>query len=104
MVISPTYMLADDEAEFAIWFTCPVNLPGIRQICRDPFTQRPQTADHPLSTKYDEQDVLMIFDDVLIPWERVFLMRKPKEANHAISLADHVVGGLRQRTATYRAA
>lgn len=81
VVVSPTYVLADDEPEFAIWFTCPVNLPGIRQICRDPFTLHPQTADHPLSTKYDEQDVLLIFDDVLIPWERIFLMRKPKEAN-----------------------
>ena len=81
VVVAPTYVLADDEEEFAIWFACPVNLPGIRQICRDPFTLRPQTADHPLSTRYDEQDVLMIFDDVLIPWERVFLMRQPKEAN-----------------------
>jgi aromatic ring hydroxylase len=81
VMIAPTYVLADDEEDFAIWFACPVNLPGIRQICRDPFSVRPQTADHPLSTKYDEQDVLMIFDDVLIPWERIFLMRKPKEAN-----------------------
>jgi len=81
VVVAPTYVLADDEEEFAIWFACPVNLPGIRQICRDPFTLRPQTADHPLSTRYDEQDVLMIFDDVLIPWERVFLLRQPNTAN-----------------------
>jgi aromatic ring hydroxylase len=81
VMVAPTYVLADDEEDFAIWFACPVSLPGIRQICRDPFSVRPQTADHPLSTKYDEQDVLMIFDDVLIPWERIFLMRKPKEAN-----------------------
>jgi aromatic ring hydroxylase len=81
VVVAPTYVLADDEEDFALWFACPVNLPGIRQICRDPFSVRPQTTDHPLSTKYDEQDVLMIFDDVLIPWERIFLMRKPREAN-----------------------
>lgn len=81
VIVAPTYVLADDEPEFALWFSCPVNLPGIKQICRDPFTLRPQTADHPLSTRYDEHDVLMIFDDVLIPWERVFLMRNPKEAN-----------------------
>ena len=81
VVVAPTYVLADDEEEFAIWFACPVNLPGIRQICRDPFSLRPQTADHPLSVRYDEHDVLMIFDDVLVPWERVFLMRQPKAAN-----------------------
>ena len=81
VMVAPTHMLADDEEDFAIWFACPVNLPGIRQICRDPFSVRPLTTDHPLSTKYDEQDVLMVFDDVLITWERIFLMRKPKEAN-----------------------
>jgi 4-hydroxyphenylacetate 3-monooxygenase oxygenase component len=81
VVVSPTYVLADDEEEFAIWFACPVDLPGLKQICRDPISLRPATDDHPLSSKYDEQDVLMIFDDVLIPWERVFLMRRPKEAN-----------------------
>ena len=81
VIVAPTYVLAEDEPEFALWFACPVNLPGIRQICRDPFTLRKASADHPLSTRYDEQDALMIFDDVLIPWERVFLMRKPKEAN-----------------------
>ncbi len=81
VVVAPTYQLADDEEEFALWFACPVNLPGIRMICRDLFSARPATADHPLSTRYDEQDVLMIFEDVLIPWERVFLMREPKQAN-----------------------
>lgn len=81
VVIAPTYVLAEDEPEFALWFSAPVSLSGIRQICRHPFSRRPRTADHPLSTRYDEQDVLMIFDDVLIPWERVFLMRAPKEAN-----------------------
>lgn len=81
VVVAPTYVLAEDEQDFALWFACPVNLPGIRMVCRELFTARPLTADHPLSTRYDEQDVLMIFDDVLIPWERVFLMRSPKEAN-----------------------
>jgi aromatic ring hydroxylase len=81
VIIAPTYVLADDEEEFAIWFACPINLPNIRQVCRDTFSHRPLTADHPLSTRYDEQDTLVIFDDVLIPWERVFLMRKPREAN-----------------------
>jgi aromatic ring hydroxylase len=81
VVVAPTYVLAEDEQDFALWFACPVNLPGIKQICRDLFTTRPVTADHPLSPRYDEQDVLMVFDDVLIPWERVFLMRAPKEAN-----------------------
>jgi 4-hydroxyphenylacetate 3-monooxygenase oxygenase component len=81
VVVAPTYVLAENEEEFAIWFACSMDTPGLKQVCRDPISLRPSTADHPLSSKYDEQDVLLIFDDVLIPWERVFLMRKPKEAN-----------------------
>ena len=81
VVVAPTYVLAEDEEEFALWFACSLNSPRLKQVCRDPISLRPVTDDHPLSPKYDEQDVLLIFDDVLIPWERVFLMRKPKEAN-----------------------
>jgi 4-hydroxyphenylacetate 3-monooxygenase len=81
VVVAPTHVLADDEEDFAIWFVCSLDSPNLKQVCRDPISLRPATDDHPLSSKYDEQDVLLIFDDVLIPWERVFLMRTPKEAN-----------------------
>lgn len=81
VVVAPTYVLGEGEEDFAIWFACALNAPGLKQVCRDPISLRPDTADHPLSAKYDEQDVLLIFEDVLIPWERVFLMRNPKEAN-----------------------
>ena len=71
---------ADDEEEFAS------GLPA-RSTCRHPSDLprpvHPAAADRRSSVvdRYDEQDVLMIFDDVLIPWERVFLMRQPKAAN-----------------------
>jgi aromatic ring hydroxylase len=82
VVIAPTHPLADDEPEFAVWFACPINLPGIKQICRSPFTMHRSPVDHPLSTRFDEQDAIMIFDDVVIPWERVFLANAPREANN----------------------
>ena len=82
VVIAPTYPLADNEPEFAVWFACPIKLPGIKQICRSPFTMHRSPVDHPLSTRFDEQDAIMIFDDVVIPWERVFLANAPREANN----------------------
>ena len=33
------------------------------------------TFDYPLTTRYDEPDALVVFDNVLIPWERVFVNR-----------------------------
>lgn len=81
VVIAPTQSLQEDEPEFGLWFAMPVAAPGIKQICREPYTMNRNPRDHKLSTRFDEQDVVMIFDDVFVPWERVFLANAPKEAN-----------------------
>ena len=39
--------------------------------------------DGPLSLRYDESDGIAVFDDVMVPWERVFLFRD-KEAEAVI--------------------
>ncbi|MAG69709.1 MAG: 4-hydroxyphenylacetate 3-hydroxylase N-terminal domain-containing protein [Vicinamibacterales bacterium] len=80
ILISPTYMFAEDEAEFALWFTVPCNAPGLKQITREAFSGR-NPSDHPVSARFDEVDSLVVFDDVFIPWERVFLYREPLAAN-----------------------
>jgi 4-hydroxyphenylacetate 3-monooxygenase len=80
ILISPTYMFTEDEAEFALWFTVPCNAPGLKQICREVYGGR-DALDHPVSARFDEVDSLVVFDDVFIPWERVFLYRQPLAAN-----------------------
>jgi 4-hydroxyphenylacetate 3-monooxygenase len=81
VVIAPTQGLQQDEGEFALWFAMPVCAPGMKQICREPFTINRDPRDHMLSTRFDEQDVVLIFDDVFVPWERVFLAGDPAAAN-----------------------
>lgn len=62
-----------DEA-YATAFAIPVDTPGVRMICREPFEEGGRSSfDHPLGTRFEESDALLIFDDVLVPWERVFL-------------------------------
>ncbi|MGE5147061.1 MAG: 4-hydroxyphenylacetate 3-hydroxylase family protein [Candidatus Eiseniibacteriota bacterium] len=78
--IAPTYVLNEREAEHALWFAIPTAAPGVKIICREPFSGR-SAFDHPASSRFDEQDALVVFDDVLVPWERVFLARKPLDAN-----------------------
>jgi 4-hydroxyphenylacetate 3-monooxygenase len=80
ILIAPTYPLNEREASHAIWFSIPVAAPGLRQICRAPFAPNRKRFDHPVSTRFDEPDTLAIFDDVLVPWERVFLARQPAAA------------------------
>lgn len=64
---------AGDEA-YAMAFAMPLDAPGVRMICREPFDEGARSSfDHPLASHFEEPDALLIFDDVLVPWERVFL-------------------------------
>lgn len=78
--IAPTYPLNEREADHAIWFALPVATPGVKLISRESYADTADTFDRPLSARFDEQDSLVVFDDVLVPWNRVFLARAPGEA------------------------
>ncbi len=65
----------DLSAEEGVYFATPVNARGIHVICREPLAS-PNPADHPVSPSWDEMDSIVVFDDVFIPWERVFYLRR----------------------------
>ncbi|MFC7441581.1 4-hydroxyphenylacetate 3-hydroxylase family protein [Laceyella putida] len=50
----------------------PANAPGLHIVCRESFADG-RDRDHILSSRYDEMDAVLLFDDVFIPWERVLL-------------------------------
>jgi len=60
--------------EQMVYFAAPVNTQGIHVICREPLAST-NPADHPVSPSWDEMDAIVVFDDVFIPWERVFYLR-----------------------------
>src|SRR5437660_6875585 len=57
-------------------FVVAVNAPGVTVICRKPAAREP---DAPLSGRFDELDGQMWLDDVLVPWNRVFLTEPSPE-------------------------
>lgn len=61
--------------QFVVWFALPLNAPGLITLCREPFGAEPWGHGHSLARRFDEQDAMLFFDDVLVPWERVFLLR-----------------------------
>ncbi|NMI01451.1 4-hydroxyphenylacetate 3-hydroxylase family protein [Pseudonocardia acidicola] len=68
--------LTDNDRDFAISFAVPVGAKGLKLYCRRPFAPAATSAyDYPLTSRYDETDALLVFDDVFIPWERVFVDR-----------------------------
>jgi aromatic ring hydroxylase len=61
------------DPDYALSYSIPLATPGLHTVCRDHYGTSGPVADRPFSTRFDEQDAFMIFDDVLVPWERVFM-------------------------------
>jgi len=54
-------------------FSIPMGTKGLITLCRDHYGVAASVGDKPFSSRFDEQDAFMIFDDVEIPMERVFI-------------------------------
>jgi aromatic ring hydroxylase len=54
-----------------VYFALPIATPGLRVVARTDLSVGTH-FDHPVSAYGDENDCMLIFDDVLVPWERVF--------------------------------
>ena len=67
-------------SDYAVGFICDLGSPGIKMICRTGFTGRAPAEDYPLANKFDEVDALVVFDNVLVPWENVLFYRHTKAA------------------------
>jgi 4-hydroxyphenylacetate 3-monooxygenase len=64
--------------EEALAFSCalPMNIKGLCILSRKSYEAHATSVyDNPLSSRFDENDALMYFDDVKVPWERVFVYR-----------------------------
>jgi 4-hydroxyphenylacetate 3-monooxygenase len=82
--VFPTTLLnrpKDEDYDFALSFTIPVNSPGLRMICRDSYDHQKSHYDAPLSSRYEEMDAVITFNEVFVPWERVFIYRDPDFCN-----------------------
>ncbi|MFI8960731.1 4-hydroxyphenylacetate 3-hydroxylase family protein [Streptomyces sp. NPDC053493] len=70
--------LAADDTEHAVTFAVPVDTPGLKLISRTSYEQQARSVfDQPLSSRYDENDALLVYADVFVPWERVLTYRDP---------------------------
>src|SRR5215472_12392571 len=65
---------AETHSPFAVSFAIPCGTPGVRFLCRESFDLGRSHFDHPLGSRFEEMDCVVFFDDVLVPWERVFLL------------------------------
>jgi 4-hydroxybutyryl-CoA dehydratase/vinylacetyl-CoA-Delta-isomerase len=72
LIVAPTRAMRKEDADYAVSFAIPVDAPGIKLIARTVHqTGDPETS--PLSRKDQLLESLTLFDDVFVPWERVFM-------------------------------
>jgi 4-hydroxyphenylacetate 3-monooxygenase len=72
--VYPALPLPPGADDYAIAFVIPLGTPGLKFWCRDslsaPWRER---FDKPLSARFDEQDAFCVFDDVVVPWDRLLI-------------------------------
>jgi 4-hydroxyphenylacetate 3-monooxygenase len=85
LAVYPGQPLPSDAGAYAVAFSVPVGTPGLKFMCRDSLSVPGSRYDHPFSSRFDEQDAFVIFDNVEIPRERVFVDGDPAVYNAAMA-------------------
>lgn len=83
-----------DRYSFA--FAIPCNTPGLKFLCRESYDLGRSHFDHPLASRFEEIDAVVVFDDVLVPWERVFLKGDVDKCNGAYGETNAVIHMMHQ--------
>ncbi len=96
-VFPSTVLKASPETKpYAMAFSIPSNATGVKYICRDSYDSGKSLFDAPLSGRFEEMDCVVIFNNVLVPWERVFLHDEPLMCNQAYAKTNAVVHMMHQ--------
>ncbi|WP_163537426.1 4-hydroxyphenylacetate 3-monooxygenase, oxygenase component [Gracilibacillus sp. YIM 98692] len=69
------------DKAFAFAFAIPSDTDGLRFISRDSFVGGDIVYDYPLSSRFEESDSIVVFDHVIVPWERVFFYHHLQVSN-----------------------
>jgi 4-hydroxyphenylacetate 3-monooxygenase len=98
LLVFPSTVLKEEPADepFALAFAINCNAKGLKFICRDSFDAGRSHFDAPLASRFDEMDCVVIFDHVLVPWERVFLCGDIARCNGVYGETNAVVNMMHQ--------
>jgi 4-hydroxybutyryl-CoA dehydratase/vinylacetyl-CoA-Delta-isomerase len=73
LVVMPTKGMRQDETDYAVSFSIPVNTKGVSIINRSFAPAELNSFDYPASSHHSMPEGFVVFDDVFVPWDRVFL-------------------------------
>jgi len=85
LLVFPSTVLKNEPGaeKYAIAFALSTHTPGLHFISREGLVGGNSGYDHPLSSRLEEMDCLVVFDDVRVPWERIFALGNVELLNNA---------------------
>lgn len=83
LLVFPSTVLrgTPEDQPYSYAFAVPGDAPGLRYIAREPLDYDRTRHDHPLGSRFEESDAVVVFDDVHVPYERCFALRDPELCN-----------------------
>lgn len=88
ILVFPSTVLKQEEGadKYAMAFAMPTNTEGLHFICRESLVgDNDSSFDYPVSSRFEEQDAMVVFDDVLVPWDRIFILNSVELCSKAYS-------------------
>lgn len=74
LLVGSIQPLRPGEEKYAFTAVVPLNAPGLKLLSRRSYEAAAQSSfDQPLASRFDENDCVVYFDQVKVPWERVFV-------------------------------
>ena len=93
LVLPSTLLKATaEDVPYAFGFLIRNDTKGLKFICRESVDYGRSHFDHPLGSRFEEMDAVVVFDDVHVPWENVLLYRDVERCNQAYMRTGAVVG------------
>ncbi len=83
LLVFPSTVLRNSPEDKQYSFACAIrsDAPGLRYIAREPMDYGRPRHDHPLGSRFEEPDAIVVFDDVHVPYERCFVLGDPELCN-----------------------
>ncbi|HWI22844.1 MAG TPA: 4-hydroxyphenylacetate 3-monooxygenase, oxygenase component [Baekduia sp.] len=83
LLVFPSTVLkgTPEDAPYSFAFAINSDAPGLKYVCRESMDHGRSHFDHPLGSRFEEMDAVVVFDDVHVPFERCFLLGHPEMCN-----------------------
>lgn len=86
----------EKDDPYSIAFAIPNNTHGLKLMSRESFDYGKNHWDHPLGSRFEEGDTIVYFDNVLVPWDRIFVLEDSAVCNRTFGETNAVVHSTHQ--------